>query len=152
VLHTTWPRLMWTFLVGYLVASQLNWAIAELLLNPWAVPRLEGFMRMGEAAGGIHIVKMVVGFLIPQFVACVLAASLSWPAGWAARAAYASLLLGLAGFFGTYTFLSGWGNVNWWPLMGAAVADTVCMTVGTLIAGFLQQRGRTSVKPLPATR
>ncbi len=139
MLHTTWPRLVWTFLVGYFVASNLNWGIAAFLLNPWAMPRFDGFMRVGEAAGGINIVKMVVGFLIPQFVAVLLAASLSSPSGWAGRALYASLLVGIAGFFGTYTFLSGWGNVNWVPLMAAAVADTSCLILGSLITGFLQQ-------------
>jgi len=140
VLHTTWPRLILTFLAGYFVASNLNWVIAEVLLNPWAMPRFDGFMRVGDDAGGINIVKMVVGFLIPQFVAVLLAASLPRPAGWAARATYASLLVGFAGFFCTYTFLSGWGNVNWVPLMAAAVADTSCLVIGSLIAGFLQQR------------
>lgn len=140
MLHTTWPRLILTFLAGYFVASNLNWGIAEVLLNPWAVPRFDGFMRVGDDAGGINIVKMVVGFLIPQFVAVLIAASLPRPAGWAARATYASLLVGFAGFFGTYTFLSGWGNVNWVPLMAAAVADTSCLVIGSLIAGFLQQR------------
>ena len=142
MLHTTWPRLTLSFLVGYFVASNLNWGIAAVLLNPWAMPRFDGFMRVGEAAGGINIVKMVVGFLIPQFVAVLIAASLSRPAGWAARAVYASLLVGAAGFFGTYTFVSGWGNVNWVPLMAAAVADTSCLIVGSLIAGFLQQLGK----------
>ncbi|MEQ1801800.1 MAG: hypothetical protein ABL989_07760 [Gammaproteobacteria bacterium] len=141
MLHTTWPRLILTFLAGYFVASNLNWGIAEVLLNPWAMPRFDGFMRVGEAAGGINIVKMVVGFLVPQFVAVLIAASLPRPAGWAARAVYASLLVGVAGFFGTYTFLSGWGNVNWVPLMAAAVADTSCLVIGSLIAGGLQQLG-----------
>lgn len=141
MLHTTWPRLILTFLAGYFVASNLNWGIAEVLLNPWAMPRFDGFMRVGDDAGGINIVKMVVGFLIPQFVAVLIAASLPRPAGWAARATYASLLVGFAGFFGTYTFLSGWGNVNWVPLMAAAVADTSCLVIGSLIAGFLQQLG-----------
>jgi hypothetical protein len=137
--HTTWSRLMLSFFVGYFVSSNLNWGIAELWLNPWATPRFDGFMRMGEAAGGVNVVKMVLGFMVPQFVAVLLAASLSRPAGWAARAIYASLLIGVAGFFGTYTFISGWGNVNWVPLMGAAVADTTCIVLGSLIAGFLQQ-------------
>ncbi len=141
MLHTTWTRLILTFLAGYFVASNLNWGIAEFLLNPWAMPRFDGFMRVGEAAGGINIVKMVLGFLVPQFVAVLIAASLAKPAGWAARAVYASLLVGAAAFFGTYTFLSGWGNVNWVPLMAAAVADTTCLVIGALIAGFLQQLG-----------
>jgi hypothetical protein len=140
MLHATPGRFAWTFLVGYFVASQLNWGIAEVFLNDWAMPRFDGFMRMGEnASNGANIGKMVAGFLLPQFVACLLAVSLPRPAGWAARAVYAALLVGVAGFFGTYTFLSGWGNVNWVPLMGAAVADTGCLAVGTLIAGGLQQ-------------
>ena len=141
MLHTTPLRLILSFLAGYFVASNLNWAIAEFLLNPWAIPRFDGFMRVGEGAGGINVAKMVVGFLVPQFVAVLLAASLPRPAGWAARAVYASLLVGVAGFFGTYTFLSGWGNVNWLPLMGAAVADTSCLVVGSLVAGLLQGIG-----------
>ena len=144
MLHTTWSRLALSFLVGYFVASNLNWGIAEVLLNPWAMPRFDGFMRQGEAAGGVNVVKMVVGFLVPQFVAVLLAASLTRPAGWAARAVYASLLVGAAGFFGTYTFVSGWGNVNWVPLMAAALADTSCLVVGNLIAGRLQQIGTRS--------
>lgn len=148
MIHTTPGRFAWTFLVGYFVASQLNWGIAEFVLNDWAMPRFDGFMRVGEnASNGANIAKMVVGFLLPQFVACLLAASLPWPAGFAARAVYAAVLVGVAGFFGTYTFLSGWGNVNWLPLMGAAVADTGCLIVGALIAGFLQQWRRS---PSPA--
>lgn len=48
--HTTWPRLILSFLAGYFVSSNLNRAIAELWLNPWATPRFDGFMRVGEAA------------------------------------------------------------------------------------------------------
>lgn len=137
MLHTTPARFAWTFLVGYLVASQLNWGIAEFFLNDWATPRFDGFMRMGDdARSGVG--RMVVGFLLPQFVACLLAVSLPKPAGALARAVYAALLVGVAGFFGTYTFLSGWGNVNWVPLMGAAVADTSCLVVGTVVAALLQ--------------
>lgn len=149
MLHTTWTRLILSFLVGYFVASNLNWGIAEVLLNPWATPLFDGFMRVGDAAGGINILKMVAGFLVPQLVAVLIAASLSRPEGWAARAVYAALLVGLAGFFGTYTFLSGWGNVNWLPLMGAAVADTFCLVVGNLVAGFLQQVGTRRASELP---
>jgi hypothetical protein len=141
LLHTTPGRFAWTVLVAFLLASNLNWAIAEFLLNPWATPLFEGFMREGDnAARGINIIRMTGGFLLPQAVAVWLSATMPQPSGWAARAVLASLLIGVAGFFGTYTFLSGWGNVNWYPLMGAAVADTGCILVGTLIAAFLQRR------------
>lgn len=140
LLHTTPFRFAWTFLLAFFLASNVNWGIAEFLLNPWAIPLLDGFMREGEAAGGgLNIARMTLGFLLPQLVACLLAASLPWPAGWAARAVYGALLVATGGFFGTYTFLSGWGNVNWYPLMGAAVADTACLVIGTLTAGFLQR-------------
>jgi len=142
VLHTTWPRFAGSFLVAYLVASNLNWGIAEVLFNPWAQPRLDGFLREGEDAGGVNVLKLVIGFLIPQFIAILVAASLPRPAGWAARAVYAGLLVGIAAFFGTYTFISGWGDVKLGPLMGAAVADTSCLVVGCLIAGWLQRLGR----------
>lgn len=141
LLHTTPGRFAWTLLVAFLLSSNLNWATAEFLLNPWATPLFDGFMREGDnAARGINIVRMTVGFLLPQAVAVWLWATLPQPLGWAARAVVASLLIGAAGFFGTYTFLSGWGNVNWYPLMGAAVADTSCVLIGTLIAAFLQRK------------
>ena len=131
-------RIFSAFVVGYFVASNLNWAIAEFLLNPWAMPRFDGFMRSGDdAAAGVNIAKMTIGFLLPQLVAVSLLIVLPRPGGWVARAMLASALVGLAAFFGTYTFLSGWGNVNWLPLMGAAVADTLCIAFGTLISGFI---------------
>lgn len=141
LLHTRPTRFAWTLAVAYLLSSNLNWAIAQFVLNPWAMPLFEGFMREGEsAARGINILRMSAGFLLPQFVAAWLWAALPCPAGWAARAATASLLTGAAAFFGTYTFLSGWGNVNWYPLMGAAVADTFCIFAGTLLVAYLQRR------------
>jgi hypothetical protein len=140
LLHTTPGRFTGSLLVAFLLSSNLNWGIAEFLLNPWATPLFEGFMREGDnAARGINIVRMTVGFLLPQAVAAWLWATLPQPSGWAGRAVLAGLLVGVAGFFGTYTFLSGWGNVNWVPLMGAAVADTGCLVVGTLVAAFLQR-------------
>lgn len=140
MLHTSGPRFLWTYAVGFLVASNLNWAVAELFLNPWAIPRFGGFMRMD--AGGTDIARMTVGFAIPLLVAATLAATLARPVHWAARAAWAGWLTSLGAFFGTYTFISGWGNVAWWPLMVTAVADTVTLTAGTLLIGFLQSRGR----------
>jgi hypothetical protein len=143
LLHTTPGRFVWTLLVAFIVSSNLNWAVAEFVLNAWATPLLDGFMREGEnAARGINIVRMTTGFFLPQLVAAFLWASLPRPGSWAARAVLAGLLVGVAGFFGTYTFLSGWGNVNWYPLMGAAVADTACILVGTLLAAFLQRNVR----------
>jgi hypothetical protein len=137
MLHSTGPRFIPAYLAGFFVASNLNWAVAELVLNPWAIPRLDGFMRMD--AGGADIARMTVGFAIPLLVAATLVATLPRPRGWATRSAWAGWLVSLAAFFGTYTFISGWGNVAWWPLMVTAACDTVTLVAGTLLIGFLQQ-------------
>jgi hypothetical protein len=50
-------------------------------------------------------------------------------------------MVSLAAFFGTYTFISGWGNVNWWPLMVTAVCDMGSIVPGTLLIAWLQTRG-----------
>ena len=136
-----WPRILLATVAGYLVASNLNWAIAAFLLNPWATPLFDGFMRTGDdAAAGIAILKMTVGFLPHHLFAVALLIVLPRPAAWVPRALLAALLICLPGFFGTYTFLSGWGNVNWVPLMGAAIADTLCIGIGVLISGFFMRR------------
>jgi hypothetical protein len=137
-------RFVWTFLVGFLVTSNLNWAVAELILNDWAMPRFEGFMRTTESGGAdpLNIAKMTLGFMGPLLVVAVLQAMLPRPAGWAARAIFLGLLVSLGAFYGTYTFLSGWGNVNWWPLMVTATCDMVTIVLGALLIGFLQESGR----------
>lgn len=143
MLHATGPRFLLAFLAAFFVASNLNWAVAEFLLNPWAIPRLGGFMRMD--AGGADIARMTLGFAVPQLVAVTLVATLPRPRGWVARALWAGWLVGLGGFFGTYTFISGWGNVPWWPLMVTAACDTVTLMVGALLAALIMSRGRQGV-------
>jgi hypothetical protein len=135
MLHATPSRFALAYLAGFFVASNLNWAVAEMLLNPWAIPRLDGFMRM--AAGGADIARMTIGFAMPLLVAALLVAILPQPQHWGARSIQAGVLVSLAAFFGTYTFISGWGNVAWWPLMVTAVCDTVTLLAGTLLSGFL---------------
>jgi hypothetical protein len=137
MLHSTGPRFVVAYVLGFLVASGLNWAVAGMLLNPWAIPRLDGFMR--TAATGADIARMTVGFAVPLLVTAVLVASLPRPRGWAARALWAALLVGVAAFFGTYTFISGWGNVGWWPLMVTAACDTATLLTGALVIAFVQQ-------------
>jgi hypothetical protein len=132
------------FLTAYIVASQLNWGIAEFVLNDWAAPRLDGFLRSGKmAASPASITKLTVGFMIPLLVIAILQSMLTRPASWVSRALLVSLLVSSAAFYGTYTFISGYGNVNWVPLMGFAAADTICMIIGALVFGFIQQRKKT---------
>ena len=129
-----------TFVVGYVVASLLNWGIAESLLNDWAAPQLEGFMRAGDdAASGASIIKLTFGFMVPLLVIAIFQELVFKPASWTARAILIAVLVSAAAFYGTYTFIAGYGNVQWWPLMGFAAADTFCMVIGALVIGFLRQ-------------
>lgn len=134
-------RIAGATLAGFLVASNLNWAIATFVLNPWAIPLFDGFMRTGDdGASGLNIAKMTLGFLPALLVSVSLLIVLDRPARPWARAVLATLLVCFPAFFGTYTFLSGWGDVNWVPLMGAAVADTLCIGAGTLVSGLVMGR------------
>lgn len=144
MLNISIGRFTWTFIVGYLVTSNLNWAVAEFVLNPWAIPAFDGFMRTLDSGGAdpMNIVKMSVGFMGPLFVVAVILAMLERPVGWATRAVFVAVLVSLGAFYGTYTFISGWGHVGWWPLMVTATCDLATMIVGALLIGYLQQRGR----------
>jgi hypothetical protein len=99
----------------------------------------------------VNIVKMTLGFL-PHLMASVsLLILLKRPVGWVSRSIVTTLIICLPAFFATYTFLSGWGNVNWVPLMGAATADTLCIGLGTLISGFCMRAQLTAERMAPVT-
>lgn len=140
MLNIPLSRFIWTFIVGFLITSNLNWGIAEFVLNDWAIPRFDGFMRTMEGgADPVNITKMSLGFMGPLLVVALLQAMMDKPAGWVARAIFLSVLVSLGAFYGTYTFISGWGNVNWWPLMVTATCDLVSIMFGALLIGFLQK-------------
>lgn len=129
-----------TFVVGYVIASLLNWGFAEFLLNDWAAPQMDGFMRTGKmAASAASITKLTFGFMVPLLVIATFQELIVKPASWAVRATMIAVLVSAAAFYGTYTFIAGYGNVNWFPLMGFAAADTICMVIGALVIGFLRQ-------------
>ena len=115
------------------------------LLNDWAMPRFDGFMRTMETGGGdvVNIVKMMLGFGIPLFVSAWFQASLTRPQGWLNRAIVTGTLVSFGAFYGTYTFISGWGDVNWWPLMVTATCDWVSIVIGAVLIGYLQKGGQT---------
>jgi len=144
MLNISAGRFTWTFVVGFLITSNINWGIAAFLLNDWAMPRFDGFMRTMDTGGGDvgNIVKMMIGFGIPLFVTAWLQASLPRPASWLPRALVTATLVSFAAFYGTYTFISGWGNVNWWPLMVTATCDWVSIAIGAVIIGYLQKGGQ----------
>ena len=141
MLNISLVRFIWTFTVVFLVTSGLNWGIAEVLLNDWAMPRFEGFMRTMDTGGAdpFNITKMTFGFMGPLLVTALLQSMLNKPAGWAARAVFVGLLVSLASFYGTYTFISGWGNVPWVPLMVTANCDMVSIVFGALFFGLLNK-------------
>jgi hypothetical protein len=143
MLNISGGRFAWTFLIGFVVTSNINWGIAAFLLNDWAMPRFDGFMRTMESGGGdpFNILRMTVGFMLPLFVTAWLQASLPKPTGWVARAVFVGTLISIAAFYGTYTFISGWGNVNWWPLMVTATCDWASIVFGALLIGYLQEGG-----------
>ncbi len=135
-------RFIVTFVVGFLVTSNLNWAVAELVLNPWAMPAFEGFMRGSDAGNGANLAKMLVGFMLPLLVVAIFQATLVRPRHWAWRALWVGFLVSLASFYGTYSFISGWGQVLWWPLMVTATCDLATILLGALLIGYLQSRGQ----------
>jgi len=140
MLNISTSRFILTFIVGFLIASNINWGIAEVFLNEWAIPRHDGFMRTGTlGAQSGNLAKILIGFMLPLFVIAFLQASLDKPAAWPATSKISTALVCLAAFYGTYPFLSGWGNVNWWPLMVTATCDSVSMLAGALLIGFMQQ-------------
>lgn len=143
MLRISWTRFWSSFVIGFIVTSQLNWAVAEMILNPWAMPAFEGFMRNIDQTSGLEIVKMVFGFMLPVLVVSVLLAMMDRPAGWLARALLVGSLVSLCSFFGVYTFLSGWGNVLWFPLMVTALCDTVTLLIGAVLIGFIQRSAST---------
>ena len=142
MLNVSLGKFIWTFLVGFFFCSMLNWGIAEFLLNDWAKPLFDGFVRSGDdASAGINIVKMTFGFFIPLLVSAWWFSTISTPESWVVRAIYVGFMVSFAAFFGTYTFISGWGNVNWWPLMVTAFCDMGSIIPGTLLIGWLQTLG-----------
>ena len=143
MLNISTGKFIWTFLIGFFFCSNLNWGIAEFFLNDWSIPYFDGFMRtMEDGAGGINIAKMSFGFMIPLFVSAWWFSTTDQPAGWVGRAIYTGTMVSFAAFFGTYAFISGWGNVNWFPLLVTAVCDTGSIIPGTLLIGWLQQLGK----------
>jgi len=130
-------RVLISFIVGFVVTSQLNWLIAERWLNPYVTPMFDGFMRTGS---GINLPGIIIGMALPVVVVTVMLALMREPQRWWTRGLVAGSLVSLTTFFGAYSFLSGWGNVPMRPLMITAVADTISVLVGALVIARIQNR------------
>ena len=131
----TLARLAVSFVVGYIVTSQLNWLVAEKWLNPYVEPMFEGFMREG---GSINLPAILIGMMLPVLAVTIVLALLERPRAWWARGLVAGGLVSLTTFFGAYSFLSGWGNVGLRPLLITACADTFTVIVGALVIAAIQ--------------
>jgi hypothetical protein len=134
----SYARWFLSFFVGFILASNLNWAITALL-TPWVGQALSGFLRQNtEADVAVSIIKTCFGFMLPILAMSIILPLMRVPFSWWRRALLVGGLFGLAGFFGTYTYISGWGGVEWFPLMVIAISDTTTLIVGALIIGFVQ--------------
>jgi hypothetical protein len=123
-----------SLLVGYVVTSGLNWAVAEKFLNEVIKPGFGPLMRSGAST---QVGVIVGGFALLIVVLSVLCAALRAPQGWVARGLAAGGLLSLA-LFGAYTFLSGWLALPTREMCLTASADSATLLVGGLVIAFVQ--------------
>ncbi len=128
-------RLAVSFVVGYIVTSQLNWLVAEKWLNAYVTPMFAGFMREG---GDVNLPAIIIGMMLPVLAVTIVLALLERPRAWWARGLVAGGVVSLTTFFGAYSFLSGWGNVGLRPLLITACADAFTVIVGALVIAAIQ--------------
>jgi hypothetical protein len=133
-------RLLASLVIGFIVTSGLNWFVAEQLLNPVIKPGLGALMRTGA---NTNVAVLTGGFALIVVVLGVLLTLVARPVHWAARGAVVSLLLSLAAFFGTYTFLSGWTVLPTAEMCLTAIADTATVVVGGMLMAFVQKPSAT---------
>jgi len=138
MINITWGRFLFSFIVGYFVTSLLNWGAAVWILNPIVTPMFDGFMRATDNFGGGEVVKMTFGFMAPVFVSTLFIAMIDKPAHWFARSIFVGVIISIAAFYGVYSFISGWGDVLWVPLMITATCDLITLTGGLLVVGYIQ--------------
>lgn len=127
-------RWLLSLLVGYVVASGLNWAVAEKFLNDIIKPGFGPLMRTGETT---QVGVIVGGFALLMFVTSLLCALLRAPERWLPRGLVAGGLVSL-GLFAAYTFLSGWLALPTREMCLTATADSITVIIGALIMTRIQ--------------
>ena len=132
-------RVVLSYIIGFFVTSGLNWFVAEKVLNPIIKPGLAGLMRTGADT---QIAVLTGGFALIVAVLTLFLTMVRAPRHWAARGIVVGLLLSLACFFGTYTFLSGWTVLPTVEMCRTAIADTLTVVLGAIVIAFVQDYRR----------
>lgn len=123
-----------SLVMGYLVASGVNWAVAEKYLNDVIKPGFGTLMRTNDNA---QVGVIVGGFALLMLVLSLVCALLRAPDRWLARGLVAGGLVSLA-LFGCYTFLSGWLNLPTREMCLTATADSLTVLLGALVMTAVQ--------------
>lgn len=139
-----------SLVLGFFVTSGLNGFVAWKVLNPMIKPGLGALMRSG---GDTQVGVLTGGFALIVAVVAVLTAIVRVPEHWLPRGVAVGALVGLASFFGAYTFLSGWMYLPTAEMCRTAIADSLTLIVGAVFISFIQHyrrhRGRTAGVPPP---
>ncbi len=130
-------RWLISFVIGYFIASGLNWFVAERFLNAIIKPGFGPLMRTGETT---QVSVIVSGFALLMLIVSLLVALLRAPNGWLARGLGAGVLVSLL-LFGAYTFLSGWLTLPTREMCLTATADSITLVIGAVIVAWVQDRG-----------
>ena len=127
-------RWLLSLLIGYVVASGLNWAVAEKFLNDIIKPGFGPLMRTNANA---QVGVIVGGFALLMVVLSLICALLRSPDRWLPRGLVAGGIVSL-GLFATYTFLSGWLNLPTREMCLTATADSITVIIGALVMTRIQ--------------
>lgn len=127
-------RWLLSLLVGYIVASGLNWAVAEKFLNDIIRP---GFGPLMRTSANTQVGVIVGGFALLMVVLSLVCALLRAPDRWLPRGLAAGGIVSL-GLFAAYTFLSGWLNLPTREMCLTATADSITVIIGALVMTRIQ--------------
>lgn len=127
-------RWLVSLVLGYLVASAVNWAVAEKYLNAVIKPGFGDLMRTNSTA---QVGVIVGGFALLMLVLSLTCALLRAPDRWLPRGLVAGALVSL-GLFAAYTFLSGWLALPTREMCLTASADSLTVILGAVVMTFVQ--------------
>jgi uncharacterized membrane protein YuzA (DUF378 family) len=127
-------RWLLSLLIGYIVASGLNWAIAGKFLNDIIKP---GFGPLMRTSANTRVGVIVGGFALLMVVLSLVCALLRAPDRWLPRGLAAGGIVSL-GLFAAYTFLSGWLDLPTREMCLTATADSFTVIIGALVMTRIQ--------------
>jgi hypothetical protein len=136
-MRVSWGRWLFSFVIGYVVASGSNWFVAERFLNPIIKAGFGDLMRTGGTTTAGDITNISAGFALLMLIVSLLVALLRAPDAWAKRGLTAGVLVSLA-LFGVYTFLSGWLTLPTREMCLTASTDSVTIILGAVLMAYIQ--------------